>query len=124
MVDLSPSEKLIAERSVCVVLVQGHNYDNEPIWAYVAVRLIDLEKFLEAQRAGNFDPEQYGVIVEAGVGAFPPQETVAKMETEYGFNHERMLNLSAPSEQAQPQQEYPPQQHYTDQTDPQDPNQS
>lgn len=84
---------MIAEKSVCVVLIQGNGIDNEPIWAYVAVRLIDMEKFMESQSRGNFDPEEYGVIIEAGEGATPPEEIQTKMAEEYGFNHDKMLNL-------------------------------
>ena len=93
MADLTHSEKLVAEKSVCVVLVQGANLTGDPIWAYVGVRLIDLEKFMEAQKKGNFDPEELGVIVEAGEGELPPDDIREKMEKEYGFNHDKMLNL-------------------------------
>ena len=79
-----------------MVLVQGNSLSGVPIWAYVAVRLIDLEKFIEAQQSGNFDPEEFGVIVEAGEGDSPPSEVVERMEKEYGFNHEKMLNLADP----------------------------
>ena len=98
MDELSKVEKLIAEKSVCVVLLQGNNLTGEPIWAYVAIRLIDLEKFMDAQKSGNFDPEELGVIVEAGLGAAPSDEIKEKMRQEYGFNHDKMLNLTNPLE--------------------------
>jgi hypothetical protein len=94
MVELSRSEKVVADKTVCIVLVQGNGMNDEPIWAYVAVRLSDMEKFMNAQKLGNFDPEEFGVIVEAGAGAQPPAKITEKMETEYGFNHEKMLHLN------------------------------
>ena len=98
MTELTNAEKLVAERSVCVVMVQGNYLMGEPIWAYVAVRLIDLEKFMDAQGKGNFDPEEFGVIVEAGEGLMPPPEVREHMEKEYGFNHDKMLNLTRPDD--------------------------
>ncbi len=94
--ELSRTEKMIAERSVGVVLVQGNAINGEPIWAYVAVKLSDLEKFMRAQQEGNFDPEEYGVIIEGGVGKIPPADVMQRMEVEYGFNHDQMLDLKNP----------------------------
>ena len=47
---------------------------------------------MEAQETGMFYPEDYGVIIEAGEGE-PSAEVRKKMETEYGFNHEAMVDI-------------------------------
>ncbi len=92
MSKLSPSEQVIAEKTVCILLVRGENPDGKPIFAYVAVRADKLESFMEAQKSGMFYPEDFGVIVEAGEGE-PSAEIRKKMETEYGFNHQMMVDI-------------------------------
>lgn len=92
MSDLTRSEKLLAEKTVCVLLVRGEDPDGQPIYAYVAVRADRLEEFMAAQKSGIFYPEEYGIIVEAGSGE-PTDEIKARMETEYGFNHQSMLTI-------------------------------
>lgn len=92
MSELTRSEKLLAEKTVCVLLVRGEDPDGQPIYAYVAVRADKLEEFMAAQKSGIFYPEEYGIIVESGSGE-PTEEVRRKMETEYGFNHEAMLNI-------------------------------
>jgi len=89
---LSASEQIIAEKTVCILLVRGENPDGKPIYAYVAVRADKLESFMEAQKSGMFYPEDFGVIVEAGEGE-PTAEIRKKMETEYGFNHQMMVDI-------------------------------
>jgi len=89
---LSPAEQVIAEKTVCVLLVRGENPDGKPIFAYVAVRADKLENFMEAQKTGMFYPEDYGVIIEAGEGE-PSDDIKKKMETEYGFNHQMMMDI-------------------------------
>ena len=92
MSDLTRSEKLLAEKTVCVLLVRGEDPDGQPIYAYVAVRADKLEEFMSAQQSGIFYPEEYGIIVESGSGE-PTDDVKARMETEYGFNHDAMLNI-------------------------------
>ncbi|MBN67165.1 MAG: hypothetical protein CMM94_06340 [Rickettsiales bacterium] len=92
MTELSRSEKILAEKTVCVLLVRGESPDGERIFAYVAVRADKLEEFMKAQQTGTFYPEDYGVVVESGVGD-PSAEVRQKMETEYGFNHEGMVDI-------------------------------
>ncbi len=92
MSDLSRSEKILAEKTVCVLLVRGEDPDGAPIYAYVGVRADKLKEFMEAQNSGLFYPEEHGVIIEAGHGE-PSPEIREKMERDYGFNHEGMLDI-------------------------------
>lgn len=92
MAGLSRSGQMMAEKTVCVLLVRGENPDGEPIYAYVGVRADKLEEFMEAQNSGMFYPEEYGVIIEAGEGE-PSEEIIRKMEEEYGFNHQMMVDI-------------------------------
>jgi hypothetical protein len=90
--DLNRSDKILAEKTVCVLLVRGEDPDGKPIYAYVGVRADKLKEFMEAQQKGLFYPEEHGVIIESGPGE-PPPEVRTKMEKEYGFNHEGMLDI-------------------------------
>lgn len=92
MADLTRSEQMIAEKTVCILLVRGEDPNGKPIYAYVAVRADKLEEFMTAQKEGTFYPEDYGVIVESGEGE-PAPDVRARMEKEYGFNHEAMVDI-------------------------------
>ncbi len=92
MDELSRSEKILAEKTVCVLLVRGEDPDGAPIYAYVGVRADKLKPFMEAQAQGLFYPEEYGIVIEAGHGE-PSPEVRLKMERDYGFNHDAMLDI-------------------------------
>ena len=92
MAKLSRSEQIIAEKTVCILLVRGETPDGSKIFAYVAIRADKLEAFMEAQKQGTFYPEDYGIVIEAGEGE-PSDEIKAKMTNEYGFNHDAMLDI-------------------------------
>jgi hypothetical protein len=91
---LTKTEQIIAEKTVCVLLVRGENPDSKKIYAYVAIRADKLEAFMEAQKQGTFYPEDYGIIIESGEGE-PSEEVKQKMTQEYGFNHEAMLDIGS-----------------------------
>jgi len=92
---LTRTEQIIAEKTVCILLVRGENPDGGKIYAYVAIRADKLESFMEAQKQGTFYPEDYGIIVESGEGE-PNDEVKEKMTLEYGFNHEAMMDIATP----------------------------
>lgn len=97
MNELSRSERILAEKTVCVLLVRGQAPDGTGIYAYVGVRADKLKEFMEAQTRGTFYPEEYGVVIESGSGE-PGAEVRAKMEREYGFNHDAMLDIPNPDD--------------------------
>jgi len=82
----------VAEKTVCIMLMRGESPDGGAIYAYVAVRADKLEEFMAAQKAGTFYPEDYGVIVESGEGE-PPEDVRERMERDYGFNHQAMVDI-------------------------------
>jgi hypothetical protein len=92
---LTTSEQIIAEKTVCVLLVRGETPDSKKIFAYVAVRADKLEAFMEAQKKGTFYPEDFGIVIESGEGE-PSAEVKEKMTKEYGFNHEAMMDIAGP----------------------------
>lgn len=93
---LSRSEKIIAEKTVCVLLVRGESPEGEGIYAYVAVRADRLEEFMEAQNSGMFYPEDFGVVIESGEGE-PTDDVKERMERDYGFNHQMMIDIPDPA---------------------------
>lgn len=95
MSKLTRTEQIIAEKTVCVLLVRGESPDGKKIYAYLAIRADKLESFMEAQKQGTFYPEDYGIVLEAGEGE-PSDEVKHKMTQEYGFNHEAMMDLAGP----------------------------
>lgn len=97
MAKLSRTEQIIAEKTVCVLLLRGESPDGEKIFAYMAVRADKLQGFIEAQKTGTFYPEDHGIIIESGVGE-PSAEVKQKMTTEYGFNHDAMLDIDTPDD--------------------------
>lgn len=94
MTKLTKSEQMIAEKTVCILLVRGETPDNKKIYAYVAIRADKLEAFMEAQKQGTFYPEDFGIVIESGEGE-PTDEIKKKMTEEYGFNHEAMLDIGS-----------------------------
>jgi hypothetical protein len=75
-----------------VLLVRGESPEGEKMFAYMAVRADKLESFIEAQKTGTFYPEDYGIVIESGFGE-PSEEIRQKMTSEYGFNHDAMLDI-------------------------------
>lgn len=92
-------QPLAPESTVAILLVRGEDPDGHPIYAYVAVRADIVDSFLAAQKTGTFYPEDYGVILESGKGE-PSPEVKEKMETEYGFDHKALEDITTnrPSE--------------------------
>lgn len=92
MTKLSRSERILAEKTVCVLLVRGESPEGAGIFAYVAVRVDRLEEFMAAQQSGMFYPEDFGVVIESGAGD-PGAEVRERMERDYGFNHTLMIDI-------------------------------
>ena len=92
MSELSRSERILAEKTACVLLVRGESPDGIPVYAYVGVRADKLKAFIEAQQKGMFAPEEHGVIIEAGEGE-PTAEVRARMEKDYGFIHDGVADV-------------------------------
>lgn len=97
MTDLTEVKKKNATNSAAVMLIRGVNPDNDAIFAYVGVEVDRLEDFIAAQQLGNFNPAEYGVIIEAGYGE-PSAKVKQTMEEEYDFEHEKMIYLPTGSE--------------------------
>jgi|SRR5579883_435129 len=89
---LTATQAIIAEKTVCILLVRGENQSGDKIFAYVAVRGDKLEDFMAAQTRGLFYPEEHGLVLASGPGE-PSPEIRERMTREYGFKHEAMLSI-------------------------------
>ena len=70
-----------------MVLCRGIGENGKPCWAYMCIKPSMAKAFADARDKGAFDIEEYGSIIEAGEGAEPPADIKARMEREYGMNH-------------------------------------
>ncbi len=88
----SPGQRVIAEKTLCVLLVSGENEEGSPIYAYVGVTRDRLDEFIAAQESGTCYPEDFGRIIESGEGE-PPEDVRLKMEIGYAFDHEALMGI-------------------------------
>jgi len=70
-----------------ILLCRGTGTDGKPFWAYMCVKPSMAQAFKDAQDKGSFHLEDYGTILEMGEGEDVPPDVKARMEREYGINH-------------------------------------
>lgn len=68
-------------------LSQGSLETGERYWAYILVPLDKVEPYQMASRTGDMDLQEFGTILQWGVGEEPPAETKAEMEKIYALQH-------------------------------------
>jgi hypothetical protein len=59
----------------------------------MAVRQDNMPRFQQALRAGNFDAEDYGIVLESGSDE-PADYVKNKMKILYKCNHEKAINAA------------------------------
>ncbi len=91
----SDKEKIREEvgQSVVVTLLTGKDAENRDRYTYFAVRLDKLKEFKQAGAEGRVNLEDFGMVLETGLGLTPPDDVKAMMTREYGFNHENSLPI-------------------------------
>lgn len=89
---LSRSDKILIDKTYCLFLIRGHTTDNQPQYAYVAVKAKHVEALRKALASGDTDITKYSSVIAHGLGE-PSEEVRQRMEEEYGFNHEKMLEI-------------------------------
>lgn len=82
---------LIDDNTYCVNLIVYNNNDGQREFVYMAVRRDNMPKFQQAIKRGNFDAEDYGVILEGG-SEEPTDYIKNKMKILYKCNHDKALN--------------------------------
>lgn len=96
MVEVTNAEREILKKAGVVLLLRYYDEDGEQVYAYVSARG---DKFLALRnRQGNigepFDLQEYGTVIAFGNGD-PAPDVMEYMEREWGFNHEKMLDIRA-----------------------------
>lgn len=76
-------EKLLDEE--VVVLMQGKNTFNDPVYSYIKLSLRNLQKLKNSmKKKENFVPSDFGTILAAGTGE-PSVELRSEMAVTYGL---------------------------------------
>ncbi len=86
----SSSQKIFAQKTLCIFLVQGRDKAKQALYHYIALRASDMSKFIQANKKGGCDVSKHGVILASGWGE-PDDITRQRMERDYGFHHQTML---------------------------------
>ncbi len=76
-----------------MLLTHGLQMNGQPFWAYMCIKSNMAKAFLDAQKRGDFQLEDYGTILEWGEGQNPPKDIAVRMERDFGMRHdyEKML---------------------------------
>lgn len=68
-----------------MVLCRGTRENDNPFWAYMAIRPSDALEFKRARDSGTLNLEDFGTIIDWGEGEDPPEEVKTHMRTTYGM---------------------------------------
>lgn len=82
--------EIVFDQLNAVVLIRTYDEDNNQVFAYVAVKMTELEKLRTALDSETFKLSEVGEVIEAGFGD-PDQETMEYMEKNYNFDHKNVL---------------------------------
>jgi hypothetical protein len=86
----TPSE--LADTKI-LVLIQGVLESGAQHYAYLSVPFLQYAEFKQAEAAGHYNPEDFGVILRHGEGA-PSPEVVAMMQETHGVDHQFEENMA------------------------------
>ncbi len=86
-------QDLIRDKVYCVNYIEYLGESGAKEYFYIAVRQDEMEKFKEILKRGNFDAEDYGLILEQGNG--PASQAVRdRMKMLYKCDHNNAINVS------------------------------
>lgn len=83
---------LIENKTYCVNYLVFLNDKGAREHLYIAVRRDEMPEFKQVVLRGNFDPEEYGVVLEYGRGDALP-EIKEKMKMLYNCDHEKAVSV-------------------------------
>lgn len=81
--------------STIMVLCRGKDENNQPCWAYLAIKPSMAKAFHDARERGRFEIGDYGTIIESGSGTTVPKDVQQRMARDYGVRNdyeEQLLN--------------------------------
>ncbi len=98
----APSKDSFADL-VCtfVILARGRTEEQLPCWSYVAIKPSQALSFKDACMRGAIQIEEYGTILEEGLGENPSDEIRQKMARNFGVRQDLEDNLRVNIEQFQ-----------------------
>lgn len=74
-------------------MIRGIGRSGSKEFCYIAATGDNLLKLQQTLKRGhNFDPTDFGIVLEYGVGE-PSNEVKEKMTREFGYNHEKALPI-------------------------------
>jgi hypothetical protein len=83
---------LIEDKTYCVNYIVYLNDESVREFVYIAVRKDRMAEFQQAVEHGNFDTEDYGVVLEHGTGE-PSDHVKSTMKMLYKCNHDSGISL-------------------------------
>ena len=86
-------QNLIRDKIYCVNYIEYLGNEGLREYFYIAVRQDEMDKFKEALKKGNFDADQYGMVLEHGKGS-APDFVRDKMKMLYKCDHESAININ------------------------------
>jgi hypothetical protein len=83
---------LIKDKIYCVNYLIYKDEAGSTGYIYIAVRQDDMSDFKNAIKNGDFDADDYGIVLEQG-GGKPSDETVQRMKILYSCDHDNSFNV-------------------------------
>lgn len=83
---------LVKDKTYCVNYLLYKDEAGQESYLYIATRHDKMESFQNAIKLGNFDAEDYGIILEQGTGE-APEEVKQKMKIMYNCDHGSNLSI-------------------------------
>jgi len=79
-------QKLVAEGSIIIMLLNLQDKDASPRYAYFAIQASKAADFLKKNANKPTDLEKYGVIIKQGNGLYPSDEDRTWFKENYGLD--------------------------------------
>lgn len=92
MVQLSQSEKLLAEQMAFTTYITSQDEHGTPQYFLVKIRGDKMSEFKDSLNKGNTDPEEFGELLSWGYGE-PSASQKQDMVEKYGCNFDEPINL-------------------------------
>lgn len=91
MSDINTSQQ---ENAYFIALITGTTPDDEQFWCYLAIPFEKYELYLLAEQSGDFDLEDYGVVLAYDLGRTPPPDVKKSMTEKYKLDNDFENKLS------------------------------
>lgn len=86
-------QDLIRDKIYCVNYIEYLNDAKQVEHCYIAVRQEYMDEFKAAIKKGDFDTDDYGILLEQGTGP-APAFVRDRMKMMYDCNHDNAINVS------------------------------